>query len=136
MNGIVDPDGLAAEYVLGTLDPDEHAQARGLVAADAAFAAKVDAWERRLGELYLMVEPAEPHGGIWQRIKAKLPQVPQQARVEPAAPASAEPEPGSTPEVPAPGPVIPPEAAAAAPAAESPVASAADFFPEAPAPHT
>ena len=77
MNGIVDPDALAAEYVLGTLDPDEHVQARELIAADAAFAAKVEAWERRLGELYLMVEPAEPDGGIRERIKAKLPWVPR-----------------------------------------------------------
>ena len=91
MNGVVDPDALAAEYVLGTLDPDEHVQARELIAADAAFAAKVEAWERRLGELYLMVEPAEPDGGIRERIKAKLPQVPQEARIEPAAPASTAP---------------------------------------------
>src|ERR1700680_2149255 len=54
-----DTDVLAGEYVLGTLDPDERAAAHNLIAADAAFAAKVKVWERRLGELHLMVEPIE-----------------------------------------------------------------------------
>src|SRR2546423_1285703 len=52
-----DTDVLAGEYVLGTLDPDERASAHNLIAADAAFAAKVKIWERRLGELHLMGEP-------------------------------------------------------------------------------
>ncbi|MEA2989133.1 MAG: hypothetical protein QOG83_1844, partial [Alphaproteobacteria bacterium] len=29
-------------------------------------------WERRLGELHLMVEPVEPDGKVWERIKGKL----------------------------------------------------------------
>jgi hypothetical protein len=29
-------------------------------------------WERRFGELHLMVEPVEPEAKIWQRIKTKL----------------------------------------------------------------
>ena len=66
-------DALAGEYVLGTLDAGERAQARGLLGADRDFAAKVELWERRLGELHLMVEPVEPDAGIWIRIKAKLP---------------------------------------------------------------
>ena len=52
-----DTDTLAAEYVLGTLDFDERNAAQSLLAQDAAFAAKVKVWERRLGELHLMVEP-------------------------------------------------------------------------------
>src|SRR3989440_12862656 len=69
-----DTDVLAGEYVLGTLDPDERAAAHNLIAADAAFAAKVKVWERRLGELHLMVEPIEPEGDVWSRIKARLPE--------------------------------------------------------------
>src|ERR1700732_5014407 len=69
-----DTDVLAGEYVLGTLDPDERAAAHNLIAADAAFAAKVKVWERRLGELHLMVEPIEPEGGVGPRIKARLPE--------------------------------------------------------------
>jgi hypothetical protein len=85
-------DALAAEYVLGTLDADERAQAHSLLAVDEAFAAKVKVWERRLGELHLMVEPVEPDGRIWQRIKAKMPEVAPVAditAVEPAAEAAA-----------------------------------------------
>jgi anti-sigma-K factor RskA len=80
-------DVLAGEYVLGTLDPGERAAAQSLIAEDAAFAAKVKVWERRLGELHLMVEPIEPEPQVWARIKARLP--------EPAPPPlpSVEPEP-------------------------------------------
>jgi anti-sigma-K factor RskA len=63
---------LAAEYVLGTLGKDELAQAQGLLEIDEVFAAKVKFWERRLGELHLMVEPVEPEADIWERIKGKL----------------------------------------------------------------
>ena len=69
-----DTDVLAGEYVLGTLDPEERAAAHNLISADAAFAAKVKVWERRLGELHLMVEPIEPEGDVWPRIKARLPE--------------------------------------------------------------
>ncbi|MGA7490813.1 MAG: hypothetical protein WBW74_28155, partial [Xanthobacteraceae bacterium] len=65
-------DALAAEYVLGTLDADERAQARALLARDGGFAAKVQSWERRLGELHLMVEPVEPDPAILARIKARM----------------------------------------------------------------
>src|ERR1700732_2969015 len=69
-----DTDVLAGEYVLGTLDPDERAAAHNLIAADAAFAAKVKVWERRLGELHLMVGPTEREGALCPRIKARLPE--------------------------------------------------------------
>jgi hypothetical protein len=91
-------DALAAEYVLGSLDFEERAQARSLLEADPIFAAKVQLWERRFGELHLMVEPVEPDSSIWVRIKAKLPEVQQGIRapqplLPPAmsAPAAAEP---------------------------------------------
>ncbi len=76
MSAPAEIDGLAAEYVLGTLDGNERAQAQQLLAGDDAFATKVLLWERRLGELHLMVEPVEPGAEIWQRIKAKLPEPP------------------------------------------------------------
>lgn len=72
----IDRDGMAAEYVLGTLDPDERRAVQALLAQDAEFVAKVKLWERRLGELHLMVEPVEPDAHVWQRIKAKLPEPP------------------------------------------------------------
>jgi len=68
-----DKDGFAAEYVLGTLDAEERAQADALMLVDTAFAASVHRWERRLGELTTMVAPVEPPAPLWERIKAGLP---------------------------------------------------------------
>ena len=70
-------DALAAEYVLGTLDFEERTQTRALLDADEAFAAKVELWERRFGELHHMVEPVEPEAAIWARIRAKMPEARQ-----------------------------------------------------------
>jgi anti-sigma-K factor RskA len=77
-------DALAGEYVLGTLDFEERMQARTLLHADEAFAAKVELWERRFGELHLMVELVEPEAAIWARIKAKVPEARQ--KMQPPAP--------------------------------------------------
>jgi len=89
-------DALAGEYVLGTLDGDERSHAQSLLAADEEFAAKVKVWERRLGELHLMVEPVEPDAAVWERIKANLPETqpdlqlaePQSSPPVPEAPAA------------------------------------------------
>lgn len=93
MSDTGDIDALAAEYVLGTLDADERAQTQAMLAVDQALAAKVRIWERRLSELYLMVEPIEPDGEIWDRIKSKMtlmaaspPPVPVEPVVEPGLP--------------------------------------------------
>lgn len=67
-----DTDLLAAEFVLGTLDAEERTNAQGLLRTDHGFIAMVRIWERRFGELHLMVEPVDPDAKIWQRIKAKL----------------------------------------------------------------
>jgi hypothetical protein len=93
-------DALAAEYVLGTLDFDERTQAQALLVIDPEFVAKVRLWERRLGELHLMVEPVEPDGKIWERIKAKMPPPPPPPEVKPAEPAVEPP----TPTTPTPAP--------------------------------
>ncbi|MEA2876251.1 MAG: hypothetical protein QOF14_1447 [Hyphomicrobiales bacterium] len=67
-----DRDGFAAEYVLGTLDAEERAQADALLLVDQDFASKVRQWERRLGELNVLVAPIEPPAPAWERIKAGL----------------------------------------------------------------
>jgi hypothetical protein len=67
-----DTDALAAEFVLGTLDADERTHANLLVDIDDDFRRKVRVWERRLGELHLMVEPVDPAPPIWERIKGKV----------------------------------------------------------------
>jgi hypothetical protein len=72
MSELEHTDALAAEYVLGTLEAGERAQARALLTVDPGFVAKVQFWERRLGELHTMVEPVEPDPGLWLRIKARM----------------------------------------------------------------
>jgi anti-sigma-K factor RskA len=67
-----DRDALAAEYVLGTLSADERDQAEALLAIDPAFAEIVRVWERRLGELNVMVEAVEPPAEVWEKIKAEI----------------------------------------------------------------
>src|SRR5262245_19782280 len=67
-----DLSALAAEYVLGTLEADERTRANVLLDVDHGFRGLVRVWERRFGELHLMVEPVEPDGKTWQRIKNKL----------------------------------------------------------------
>ncbi len=64
---------LAGEFVLGTLDADERAQAQSLIATDAAFAERVRYWEARLAALTDAVEPVEPPSALWTRILRALP---------------------------------------------------------------
>ncbi|MGZ8322640.1 MAG: anti-sigma factor [Rhodoplanes sp.] len=71
--------GLAAEYVLGTLDAAEREQAEQQIRSDTAFAALVQDWERRLGELHAMVDPVPPPPELWMAIQGRL------AEIEPAA---------------------------------------------------
>jgi anti-sigma-K factor RskA len=67
-----DRDALAAEYVLGTLSADEREQAEALLAIDPGFAEIVRVWERRLGELNVMVEAVEPPAEVWDKIKSDI----------------------------------------------------------------
>ena len=67
-----DRDALAAEYVLGTLSADEREQAEALLTIDPAFAEIVRVWERRLGELNVMVEAVEPPAEIWDKIRSEI----------------------------------------------------------------
>lgn len=88
--------GLAAEYALGTLNGDERAQAEALLLFDPEFAAEVQHWERRLGELNVLVAPVEPPPAVWDKIAARLaeggprepmrlPEIAPQAAVAPSA---------------------------------------------------
>jgi len=65
-------DTLAAEYVLGTLSADERGHAEALLSFDPSFEAAVRQWERRLGELNVMVEAVEPPAEVWERVKKEI----------------------------------------------------------------
>jgi anti-sigma-K factor RskA len=86
---------LAAEYVLGTLDADDRANARMLMAIDPEFAGNVALWERRFGELYALIDPVEPSPHNWDWIKARIAPIRPSGRIwmpslnEAAAPARA-----------------------------------------------
>ena len=88
-----DFDALAGEYVLGTLTAEERAGAERLASRDAAFAARIADWERRLGTLEAMVEPVEPPDEIWSRIRERIgevqPDAPLRLPEVPSAPAAA-----------------------------------------------
>ncbi len=67
-----DRDALAAENVLGTLSGDERDQAEALLVIDPGFAEIVRVWERRLGELNVMVEAVEPPPDLWDKISTGI----------------------------------------------------------------
>ena len=138
-----DMHALAAEYVLGTLEPDERVRAHAMLDVDHGFRAMVRIWERRFSELHLMVEPVDPPPQIWDRIKGQLgvtapnatepapasTATPTAAAAPAAAPASPAPPKEKTPETAAPAAEVatseavaeraPTEGGAAVPAAEA-----------------
>jgi len=67
-----DRDVLAGEYVLGTLDSGERADAERLRASDPDFANAIAAWEHRLDPLNAAVASVTPPEGLFQRIEARL----------------------------------------------------------------
>ncbi|MCF1710116.1 anti-sigma factor [Tabrizicola sp. J26] len=66
-----DPDALAAEYVLGLLDPAGRAAAEARIRIDAGFAALVDQWTERLAPLNAGFAPVPPPD-LLPRIEARL----------------------------------------------------------------
>jgi anti-sigma-K factor RskA len=76
-----------------------------LLTLDPGFAASVRMWERRLGELNVMVEAVEPPPELWDKIKAELGAVETSSEAPQAAPApvpaAAEPPVETPPETPA-----------------------------------
>jgi anti-sigma-K factor RskA len=67
-----DMDGLAAEYVLGTLDASERAAVAARRQREDDLDAAIGAWERRLSPLAEAVPPLEPSPGLFARIEARL----------------------------------------------------------------
>lgn len=125
-----DLNALAAEYVLGTLDYEERKGATSLQEVDHAFRGLVRIWERRFGELHLMVEPVEPDAKVWERIKVKLgDQIPAAAFVLEDIPPASE-----TPAAPEPAAGAAPEAAAPEAAGSEPATQAPSISPEAETP--
>jgi anti-sigma-K factor RskA len=96
-----DLDALAAEYVLGTLSSDERAHAEAMLLIDSGFADIVRQWERRLGELNVMVEAVEPPPELWDKIKTAIHKTSQKDEA-PLVPAQMMPETGE-PETKTPG---------------------------------
>lgn len=71
---------LAGEYALGTLDYDERKGASALLEVDPTFLGIVRIWEKRLGDLHLMVESVEPEPQLWERIRPKVAAIEQMPR--------------------------------------------------------
>jgi anti-sigma-K factor RskA len=67
-----DIDGLAAEYVLGSLSRAERAEVEGRRGSEAALAAAIEAWQRRLGPLSEQMPGVEPPAQLFGRILARL----------------------------------------------------------------
>ena len=63
-----DPELDIAEYVLGTLRPDQARAVEALALADPAVAAGLAAWEVKLGHLATLVPPVEPPSALWHRL--------------------------------------------------------------------
>jgi anti-sigma-K factor RskA len=109
-------DALAAEYVLGTLAGDEREHAEALLEIDPGFAESVRVWERRLGELNVMVEAVEPPAEVWDKIRAEVGDVAEASEI-PWADAGAVAAPPPLPTAGAVPPPLPPPTASAAPEA-------------------
>ncbi len=67
-----DLDGLAGEYVLGTLSAEERLVAERRLAGDATFRAAVAAWEARLQPLSDSAGERAPPPGLFGRVMASL----------------------------------------------------------------
>jgi len=72
MNDREDIDGLAAEYVLGTLDASERTAVAARRQREDDLDAAIAAWERRLSPLAEAVPPLEPPAGLFTSIEARL----------------------------------------------------------------
>ena len=72
MNEHDDIDGLAGEYVLGTLPAAERAQVAARRQREADLDRAIAAWERRLAPLNNAIADAEPPAGTLQKIERRL----------------------------------------------------------------
>jgi len=67
-----DPDLLAAEYVLGTLDPATARRVAARSATDADLRRAIAAWEERLHPLSAMADEAAPPDALWRRLAGSI----------------------------------------------------------------
>ena len=67
-----DLDGLAGEYVLGTLAGDDRVQFEARMSLDAAAARAVAAWASRLQPMANAIPPAIPPATVWQNIVSEV----------------------------------------------------------------
>jgi anti-sigma-K factor RskA len=67
-----DIDGLAAEYVLGSLDPSERVAVDVRRRSDRALADAIGAWERRLGPLSWRAPEVQPPAHLWHSILERI----------------------------------------------------------------
>lgn len=81
MTELNEADGLAAEYVVGTLDVDERAavalRRRG---GDSVLDALIRGWERRLAPLTDIAPPVEPTPGLFSAIMVRIGRTQAQVR--------------------------------------------------------
>jgi anti-sigma-K factor RskA len=72
MTDAEDIDGLAAEYVLGSLDPVERMEVAARRHGEPALNDAIEAWERRLGPLSDAVPPLEPPNHVLRSIMRRI----------------------------------------------------------------
>lgn len=72
MNELDDIDGLAAEYVLGTLTREERLSVAERRAADKALDKAIAAWEKRLAPMIETVTPVTPSANLYNKIRAQI----------------------------------------------------------------
>jgi anti-sigma-K factor RskA len=72
MTELDDIDGLAAEYVLGTLNREERLAVEGRLGSDRALQTAVDAWQRRLTPLADTVAPVAPPPNLYNKVRAQI----------------------------------------------------------------
>ena len=93
MSGTEEPDDdrdlLAAEYVLGTLDPIERAYVERQATGDAALSVMIEDWQGRLAPLYLLAPEIPPPADLWRRIEDAI--EPEQAPRRERQPVAARP---------------------------------------------
>lgn len=65
-------DALAAEYVLGTLDPGERSSVAARRQREAALNSAIAAWERRLGPLAELIPAIEAPAHVFPRIEERI----------------------------------------------------------------
>lgn len=67
-----DPDLLAAEYVLGTLDPAVARAVAQRAEHEPALRQAIAGWEERLNPLCALAQPVTPPEAVWQRLARSI----------------------------------------------------------------